>query len=81
MQNHAFITKAGTFGDHPMQRTEQHLNSSSHLKCVKNKQTFDELAKRRINVWKLLQESSLSESVKKLFTNCFIIKSFFRITL
>lgn len=55
MPNHAFITKAGTFGDYPMRRTEQQLNSSSHLECVKNKQTFDELANRRINVWKLLQ--------------------------
>ena len=32
MQNHAFITKARTFGDHPMQRAQQHLNSSKSSK-------------------------------------------------
>ena len=31
-------------------------------------------------MWKLFQESSLSQLVKKLCTNCFVIKSFFRIT-
>ena len=31
-------------------------------------------------MWKLFQESSLSQSVKKLSTNCFTIKSFFHIT-
>ena len=80
MSNRAFVTKVGTFGDHPTRRTKLQLNSSSHLESVKNRLVFEELAKRRTDVWKLLQESSLSQSVKKLSTNCFIIKSFFRIT-
>ena len=78
--NRPFATKAGTFGDDPTRRTKLHINSSSHLESVKNKQTFEELAKRRTDVWKLLQESSLSQLVKKLSTNRFIIKSFFHIT-
>ena len=74
--NRAFVTKAGIFGDHPSRRTQQHLNSSTHLKCTKNKQAFDKLSKRNSNVWKLLQESSLSQSIKQVSTNRFIIKSF-----
>ena len=75
-----FVTKVGNFGDHPTRRTNQHLNSSHHLECVKNKQAFDELSKKKTDVWRLLQESSLSQSVKKLSTNRFVIKCFFRIT-
>ena len=81
MPNCTFVNKAGTFGDHPTWQTKQHLNSSSHLECVKNKQAFDEIAKRRTNLWMLLQEAqSFTISEKNSPINRFIIKSFSRIT-
>ena len=38
------------------------------------------MCERRTNVWKVLQEASLSQEVQKTSTNRFVIKCFFRVT-
>ena len=75
----AFINKPGQFGDHPTRNAMLHLQSNRHENAVKNKKAFEDLSKRRTDVWKLMKNASLSQEVSKV-TNRFIIKSFFRIT-
>ena len=75
-----FIEQAGQFADHPSERANDHLKTIRHQTAVKNKQAFDELAKRDSNVWKMLRESSLTKESQRLTQARYIIKSFFRIT-
>ena len=65
-----FVNKAGTFGDHPTRNANTHLQTWDHK----------DLSKQRTDVWKLLQEAALSTEISVAATNCFVIKSFFRIT-
>ena len=65
-----FVNKVGTFGDHPTLNANRHLQTQRHKDVVSNKLAFDNLSKRRADVWKLLQEAA----------NRFVIGSFFQIT-
>ena len=65
-----FVNKVGTFGDHPTRNANRHLQTQRHKDVVSNKLAFDNLSKRRADVWKLLQEAA----------NRFVIGSFFQIT-
>ena len=54
-----FVNKVGTFGDHPTRNANRHLQTQRHKDVVSNKLAFDNLSKRRADVWKLLQEAAL----------------------
>ena len=72
-----FVNKAGTFGDHPTCNANRHLQMQHP---ISNKLAFDSLIKQQTDVWKLLQEAALSTEISVTPTNCFVIRSFFRIT-
>ena len=75
-----FIEVPGQFANHPMERSNDHIKTNRHQTAVKNKQAFQELAKRDSNVWKMLRESSMIQESERLIQSRFVIKSFFRIT-
>ena len=71
--------KAGIFDDHPTYNANRHLQRQHHKDAVSNKLAFDNLSERRIDVWKLLQEATLSKEIPVTATNCFVIKRFFEL--
>ena len=75
-----YVTTAGIFGDHRSRRSAGHLQTERHKEAAKNKQSYAVLARRRTDVWKMLQEASLATEIQKTNTNRFVLKSFFRIT-
>ena len=80
IKDQAFVNKACTFGDHPSRRVDKHLKSSRHLQSVKNKQAYDELAKKHTDVWKIIRDANLSQAVTKVSNNRYMIKCFFKRT-
>ena len=76
-----FANKAGTFGDHPTCNANRDLQMQHHKDVVSNKLACDSLNKQWTDVWKLLQEAALSHEISVTAANCFVIKSFFWITL
>ena len=75
-----FVNKAGTFGDHPTCNANRRLQTQGHKDVVSNKLAFNNLSKWWTDVWKRLEEATLSKEISVTATNCFVIKSFFRIT-
>ena len=70
----------GGFGNHPTNRSSLHLRCKKHQQSVLNKQVFNELCVKNMDVYKLLVEASLVNQVDKSNQNCFMMKTFFRIT-
>ena len=58
-----FVNTVGTFGDHPTRRANKQLDSERHSQSLKNKLIHK--CERCTNIWKLLQEASLSQEVQK----------------
>ena len=75
-----YITKAGIVVDHHSQRSTGHLEPKRHKEAIKNKESYNTLACKHTNVWKMLCEASLTLEINKANTNQFVLKSFFHIT-
>ena len=77
-----FVNIVGTFGDHPTRNANRHLQTQRHKDVVSNKLAFDNLSKRRADVWKLLQEAALLQKflwqLQIVLLSAFL--SFFQIT-
>ena len=71
--NRAFVDKPGKLREHPSARFSDHLNSNRHKLSVKNKQCFQEMSNRNVNVWQMAFDASLQSSETKR-QNCFILK-------
>ena len=80
VQERSFIEIPGGFGNHPTDRSSLYLYSKRHQQSVLNKQAFNELCTKNMDVYKLLVEDSHANQVDQSNQNRFVMKRFFRIT-
>ena len=80
VQERSFIEIPGGFGNHPTDRSSLYLYSKRHQQSVLNKQAFNELCTKNMDVYKLLVEDSHANQVDQSNQNRSVMKRFFRTT-